>query len=398
MINFNFKENFFDTLHSRENTGSVKYNLRGKILSEELIPMWIADMDFQSPPAVIHAMTAVSEHGIFGYTDTDESYDAALCNWYYRRMGWKINPSWNIKTPGIMFGIAASLRALTEQSDSVLICQPVYYPFAKIILSNKRQPVVSELRLIDGRYEFDFEDIERKIVSNSIKLFLLCSPHNPVGRVWTRKELQEIGRICVKHGVYIVSDEIHSDFIYDGNNHIPIASVSDEVSERTITCTSPTKTFNLAGLQAANILVANEALRNKIQEACLATGYSYLNTMAIAATKAAYQHGEVWLNELLAYLQGNITILRNALLKLSGISLIQPEGTYLIWLDCRKLGLTAAELETLFLEKAGVWLHNGSTFGSGGSGFMRMNIACPSSVLITATRRIFQALKSITIG
>lgn len=393
MSNCCFEKSFFDTIHNRKNTGSVKYDTRPKgINPEELIPMWIADMDFQAPQAVIHALTAVSEHGIFGYTDTDEEYSTAVSDWYYRRMGWKILPEWIIKTPGVMFGISASIRALTGQSDGVLICQPVYYPFSTIILENKRQLVVSELRLADGRYEFDFEDIERKIIKNSVKLFLLCSPHNPVGRVWSKNELLEIGRICIKHGVYIVSDEIHSDFIYNGYRHIPIASISEELSVRTITCTSPTKTFNLAGLQVANIIVSDDMLRHKIRKACLTTGYGHLNTMAIVATKAAYQQGENWLNGLLAYLHENATVLRDAFLKHSDISLIQPEGTYLMWLDCRKLGLTDHELETLFWRKAGVWLHSGITFGEGGNGFMRMNIACPRSILLKAIQRIEQSL------
>ena len=384
---------FFDKVYERRNTGSIKYDSKLKgINADNLIPMWIADMDFKSPPAVEKALLDITKHGFFGYTDTDSDFDTVLCNWYHRHMKWAIQPEWIIKTPGVMFGISAAIRALTDPSDSILICQPVYYPFEKTILANGRHLVVSELLLIDGQYTFDFEDIEHKIVQNNVKMFLLCSPHNPIGRVWTEYELKKIGDICLRHGVYIVSDEIHCDFIYSGFRHVPIASLSDEISKITITCLAPTKTFNLAGLQAASIIVPNNNLRKKIRETCLSTGYSHLNIMTIAATKAAYQHGDEWLKELLTYLQGNIAVLKDAFPKQCDISLIQPEGTYLMWLDCRKLGLKDEELRTLFLEKAGVWLHSGSTFGIGGSGFMRMNIACPRITLETAVHRIKQAL------
>lgn len=386
-------DSFFDEIHERRNTGSVKYDSRPKgIRSDNLIPMWIADMDFKAPPAVEKALEGLTKHGLLGYTNTDRDYDAVLCSWYYRHMKWTIQPEWIINVPGVMFGITAAIRALTDPLSSILICQPVYYPFEKIILANDRRLVVSELRLIDGRYEFNFEDIENRIVQNKVKMFLLCSPHNPVGRVWTADELKRIGDICLKHEVYIVSDEIHCDFVYNGFRHIPMATISDEISELTITCLSSTKTFNLAGLQAASIIVSNTRLRKKIQAACLATGYSNLNIMAIAATKAAYRYGDEWLSVLLGYLQGNIDLLREAFPKQCDISLVQPEGTYLMWLDCRKLRLNGDELRTLFLKKAGVWLHNGSTFGAGGSGFMRMNIACPRLILKTAIDRIKQAV------
>lgn len=239
------------------------------------------------PPAVGESLQYVTEHGIFGYTLTDAEYDDLIISWYKKRMSWQIRPEWILKVPGVMFAIAASIQALTNPGDAVLICQPVYYPFAKIISSNNRRLVVSELKLNKERYEIDFADMEEKITQNSVKIFLLCSPHNPVGRVWTREELLSIGEICLRHNVIIISDEIHSDFIFNGY-HIPIASLSEELADRTITCTSPTKTFNLAGLQEANIIISNERIRHKVQKACLATGYSNLNTMAIAATKAAF--------------------------------------------------------------------------------------------------------------
>lgn len=379
-----FDHSFFDPKYDRTGTGAIKY----RNLPENTIPMWIADMDFKSPPAVTDALIKAAQHGIYGYGDTDDEYDALIVDWYDRRIGWKIEKDQILKIPGVMFGVAAAIRAVTEPNDAVLICQPVYYPFAKIIPDNHRRTVISELVLKNGRYEIDFEDFENKIKQEKVKVFLLCSPHNPVGRVWSRTELAEIARICLKNGVYIISDEIHSDFIYPGYKHIPIASLSDEIADRTITCLSPTKTFNLAGLQAANMVVPNRNLRIRIKKECAATGYSHLNIMATAATKAAYKHGEEWLEGLLQYLGQNADILRAAFPEDAPVSALNLEGTYLAWLDCRKLKMSPSELDNLFLGKAGIWLHNGQTFGTGGDGFMRMNIACPNSVLEEAIERI----------
>ncbi|MGN0549712.1 MAG: MalY/PatB family protein [Acutalibacteraceae bacterium] len=389
-----FSSDYFDTVYDRHTAGDIKYQAVPGV--ENVIPMWIADMDFKAPPAVKEALINSANHGIFGYTQTDEEYDNLIISWYKRRMDWSIKPEWILKSPGVMFAVSAAIRALTDEGDSVIICQPVYYPFAKIVSANKRKLVVSELRLENGQYKIDFCDLENKIRQNSVKVFLLCSPHNPVGRVWTRDELSEIGRICCKYNVIIISDEIHSDFVYGDRRHIPIATLSEEISDRTVTCTSPSKTFNLAGLQASDIIISNSDIRGKVHRALRATGYGELNTMAIAATKAVYKDGEAWLDALLSYLQENICILGEACTETGGeISLIQPEGTYLMWLDCRRLGLSDIELADFFLKKAGVRLHNGSTFGAGGNGFVRMNIACPKSVLRQALSQITNAINNL---
>lgn len=391
---FSMSSDYFDTVYDRHTAGDIKYQSVAGV--ENVIPMWIADMDFKAPPAVEEALIKSAKHGIFGYTETDEEYDSLVISWYKRRMGWSIKPEWILKAPGVMFAVSAAIRALTDEGDSVIICQPVYYPFAKIVPANKRRLVVSELQLTNGRYKIDFSDFETKIKQHSVKAFLLCSPHNPVGRVWTRDELSEIGRICCKHNVIIISDEIHSDFVYGNQQHIPISTLSEEIADRTVTCTAPSKTFNLAGLQASNIIVANTDIRRKLHGALRATGYEELNTMAIAATKAVYKDGEAWLDALLSYLQENIRILGKACTETDGgISLIQPEGTYLMWLDCRRLGLSDMELADFFLHKAGVRLHSGTTFGAGGSGFVRMNIACPKSLLVKAITQIDNAIKSV---
>lgn len=436
---------FFDQIWDRSHTGSIKYDLRPDGWNpqradcrypNDLIPMWVADMDFKVPPAVEQALIASASHGIFGYTDTDPAYDEALVNWYQQRMNWTISPEWNTKTPGVIFAISAAIRALTEPGDGVLIFQPVYYPFAKVIPNHNRKLVVSPLKLTmpaadlpqadcsrqaPARYEMDFEDLERKITEQNVRLVLISSPHNPVCRVWTREELTMLGEICLKHDVWIISDEIHSDLIFDGYRHIPLASISEAIADRTITCTAPSKTFNLAGLQASNIFISNQEARRKFRRACNLTGYSELNTMAVTATRAAYQCGAPWLEALLSYLQENIKLLEAAFPPVtvintddaanpagtantgihsaseqvgSRISLIHPQGTYLMWLDCRAMNRSDEQLADFFLNKAGLWLHNGSTFGQGGSGFMRMNIACPQSTIKEAISRIQLALSN----
>lgn len=390
---YSFSSDYFDTVYDRRTAGDIKYQSVAGV--ENVIPMWIADMDFKAPPAVEEALIKSAKHGIFGYTEPDEEYDGLVISWYKRRMGWSIKPEWILKAPGVMFAVSAAIRALTDEGDSVIICQPVYYPFAKIVPANKRTLIVSELQLTNGQYKIDFNDFETKIKQHSVKAFLLCSPHNPVGRVWTRDELSEIGRICCKYNIIIISDEIHSDFVYENQKHIPISTLSEEIACRTVTCTAPSKTFNLAGLQASNIIVQNTDIRRKLHRALRATGYEELNTMAIAATKAVYKDGEAWLDALLSYLQENIRILGEACAKTGGrISLIRPEGTYLMWLDCRRLGLPDIELADFFLKQAKVRIHSGTTFGAGGSGFVRMNIACPKAVLVKAITQIDSAIKN----
>lgn len=391
-------KSFFDKVYDRKNTGSLKYDIPGYYKSEykEIIPMWIADMDFKVPPKVEEELIKTAAHGIFGYTDTDKDYDESVAAWYKSKMNFDVNPGEIIKTPGVIFTISSAIRAFTKEGESVLICRPVYYPFTNIVKNNGRNLVVSNLVNVNGRYEIDFEDFEHKIKSENVKMFLLCSPHNPVGRVWTKAEIEKIGEICLANNVIIVSDEIHSDFVFGQNRHIPIATLSKEVADITITCTSPTKTFNIAGLQAANIFVSNKEMREKLSASCFATGYGELNTMAIAATKAAYKYGDEWLSNLLLYLEKNIAILDNELKKTRGkISLIKPEGTYLMWLDCKNLGLNDSQLGRFFVEKAGVWMHKGITFGENGSGFVRMNIAAPKKVLNEALKRIVSAAENI---
>ena len=373
----------FDAIHNRRIAGDIKYNCPSNV-----IPMWVADMDFQIPNEISDALIKEAKHGIFGYNEPDEEYMSLVTQWYKLRFDWEIRPEHIITSPGVMFSIGASINALTEIGDSILICQPVYYPFSKIVTANKRKLVISELTETNGRYKFNYDDIETKIKKHSVKMFLLCSPHNPVGRVWTKDELKKIGNICLANNVTIVSDEIHSDFIYQGNTHTPLASISDELAKMTVTCTAPSKTFNLAGLQASNTVVFDPVIRRKIEKSIAASGYFEINTMASVSTKAAYQYGGEWLDGLLSYLEESRQILQKAFPTDFPISLIQPEGTYLAWLDCRKTGLTSAQLNDVFLNNARVWLHKGDTFGKSGNGFMRLNFACPHIVLREAIDRI----------
>ena len=302
-------------------------------------------------------------------------------------MNWKIKKEEILCVPTVMFGISAAIRALTKINDSILISQPVYYPFSNIVLANDRKLVINPLVFNGKEYEFDFKDFENKIKEHNVKVYILCSPHNPVGRVWTKQELLSIAKICIKNNVIIISDEIHSDFIYDNYKHHPISSLSKQIAQNIVTAIAPTKTFNLAGLQAAHLVIRNKNIRDKVFKSVSATGFSTLTIPAIQAVKAVYKEGESWFNKLLKYLQQNRDILKNEFLN-TKISVNNMQGTYLAWIDCRNLNLSCEQIEKLFLKKAGVWLHKGSTFGIGGEGYMRLNIACPQKVLKKAITKI----------
>ena len=258
-----FGFSFFDEIYDRTKSSSIKYTNLPEAEKMPVIPMWIADMDFKSAPAITEALKGVAEHGIYGYGEKDDEYDQLVIDWYNRRMGWKIEKEELLTMPGVMFGVTMSIRALTKENDGVLICQPVYYPFEKVVLNNNRKLVVNELVLNNGRYEIDFNDFEEKIIKENVKAFLFCSPHNPVARVWEKEELEKIAEICLKHNVYIISDEIHSDFIFEGSKHIPICTLSEEIKQKTVTCIAPSKTFNIAGLQASNIIISDEKYEKK---------------------------------------------------------------------------------------------------------------------------------------
>ena len=384
----------FDTVPNRRGTNCFKYDFAREMgMPEDVLPLWVADMDFPTAPAVLERLHALAEHGIFGYTGVKDAYFSAVPNWYAQRFGWETQRSWLVTTPGVVFAIAIAIRAFTQKGDAILIQQPVYYPFANKVTENDRQLVVNPLVLKNGRYEMDFADMERKIVDYHVKMLLLCSPHNPVGRVWTKEELLRVGEICQKHGVLVVSDEIHADFTYAGHTHRVFASVKSEFADFTITCTAPSKTFNLAGLQNSNIFIPNRQLRHAYKKELSACGCGGTNCMGMAACQAAYEAGADWLEQLKQYLAGNLAYIRQFLReKLPDIALIEPEGTYLVWLDLRKLGLTEQQQRQLIVQDAKLWLDTGTLFGQGGEGFERINIACPRTTIEQAMQRLEHAV------
>ncbi|QNU68616.1 pyridoxal phosphate-dependent aminotransferase [Ruminiclostridium herbifermentans] len=386
----------FDEIIDRKNTNCLKYDFTfERKQRDDLLPLWIADMDFRLPDEIISDIQKAVAHGIFGYSDVKRSYFTTLYNWFQKNFNWELKEEWLVKTPGIVFAIALAIKAFTNKGESVLIQQPVYYPFSECILANKRKLVNNQLVYKDGKYTIDYEDFESKIINEHVKLFLLCSPQNPTGRVWTKDELTRIGEICLKHKVIVLSDEIHCDFVYPGNTHTVFASISEEFAMNSIICTAPSKTFNIAGLQVSNIFIPNKTLRNAFRDEYDASGYSQLNSIGLVACQSAYSKGEAWLNELKVYLKENLDFVRNFLAEnLPEIKLVEPEGTYLIWLDCSGLGLTYKELEKIIIDKAKLWLDGGIIFGRKTALFERINIACPRSILEQALKNLEQAIHS----
>ncbi len=380
----------FDELIERKNTNSIKYDFakeRGK--PEDILPLWVADMDFQTPICVRDALINSTQHGIFGYSDVKESYVETLQKWFSEKFDFQIESSWLVKTPGVVFAICQAINAFTEVGDAVMIQRPVYYPFFESIEKNGRNVVNNALVYENGKYEIDFLDFEEKIIKNHVKLFILCNPHNPVGRVWTKEELIKMGDICLKHGVLVVSDEIHADFVREGFIHSVFTNLKKEFLDISIICTAPSKTFNLAGLQVSNIFIPNEGLRSKFKKEITKTGYSQLNTLGLVACQAAYEMGTPWLVALKQYLEENLIYVRNFLVEnLPQLKLIEPEGTYLLWVDFKSLGLEDKELDHLIVNKGKLWFDTGTMFGVEGSGFQRINIACPREILKEALQRL----------
>ena len=393
----------FDKIINRKGTNCLKYDYaveRGK--PADVLPLWVADMDFTVSEEITKSLHAAVDHGIYGYTQPKDAYYNAITNWMEKNHNWKTKREWIMKTPGVVFALGAAVKAFTKPEDAVLIQNPVYYPFTNIIRDNDRRVIdntlVYEKRVTEGKsqYSIDYEDFERKIVQEHIKLFILCNPHNPVGRVWTREELQQLGEICLRHHVIVVSDEIHNDFVYPGFEHTVFANVDPRFTEFTVTCTAPSKTFNLAGLQISNIFISNETLREAFQKEIDKTGYDEPNALGAVACEAAYRGGQEWLDQLRAYLLENLNFLRAYLQeKIPQIHLVEPEGTYLVWLDCSELGISGKELDQFIVEKAGLWLDGGAMFGPSGADFQRVNIACPRATLELALDKLKEAVDNL---
>ncbi|MBD5468048.1 MAG: pyridoxal phosphate-dependent aminotransferase [Lachnospiraceae bacterium] len=384
----------FDRIIDRKGTRSLKYDFavrRG--MPEDILPLWVADMDFRTSSYIEDALAERVQHGIFGYSDVQTPYFEIVRDWMKRHHNWETQEQWLVKTPGVVFAIAMAVKAYTEPGDCVLLQPPVYYPFSEVIKDNGRTVVNNVLYLgDDNRYHIDFDDFEKKIVENRVKLFFLCNPHNPVGRVWSREELTRLGDLCVKHHVIVISDEIHHDFIFQGE-HIVFAGLKKEYEDISITCTSPSKTFNLAGMVLSNIFIPNHGLRHQFYRQMDAAGISQLGVMGLVACEAAYRDGEEWYQAMRSYVADNIAFTRKYVEEnIYGVRMIEHEGTYLVWLDCRETGLSAEELDERIIHQAKLWLDSGKIFGECGRGFQRVNVACPRSVLAQALERLKNAL------
>ncbi|MCI8377055.1 MAG: pyridoxal phosphate-dependent aminotransferase [Lachnospiraceae bacterium] len=380
----------FDTVIDRRNTKCLKYDFaEARGMPGDVLPMWVADMDFKTSSYVEDAVAEWARHGIFGYSEVQAHYFGTVREWMKGHHGWEPQEKWLVKTPGVVFALAMAVRAYTEPGDAVLIQQPVYYPFSEVIRDNGRKVVSSDLYLgRDQRYHIDFDDLEKKIKEEKIRLFLLCSPHNPVGRVWTAEELNQIGDICIRYGVTVVSDEIHHDFIFRGEHH-EFAGLKKEYEEISVICTSPSKTFNLAGMMLSNIFIPNQKLRRKFRKEMDAAGISQLGIMGLVACEAAYSKGDEWYQAMMSYVGDNIDFIRQYVREhLPGVSVVQQEATYLVWLDFRGLGLEPEELDRRIIHQAKLWLDSGKIFGPCGRGFQRINVACPRSILEEALWRL----------
>jgi len=377
----------FDKIIDRSDSYSIKYEPTWRGKPSDVLPLWVADMDFAAPPCVQEALEQRTKHGIYGYSEPDSKYFDIVQKWFEERFNWKAERDWLTITPGVVNALYIAIHAFTKPGEGVAIQQPVYYPFESSIKKTGRQLFVNELVLKDGRYIIDFDDFEEKI--KQAKMFILCNPHNPVGRVWEKEELTRMGEICLRYGVIVVADEIHQDFIFPEHKHLVFASLNKDFDNIAITCTSPSKTFNLAGLLHANIFISNKTMREKFKAEYAQIGIGQPGIMGLLACKAAYESGAEWLDELMEYLGQNMLLLKTYLSNhVPKIKFIEPEGTYLAWLDFREFGLSEQKLDEAVTHRGKLWLNAGYTFGKGGKGFERINVACPRSVLHKAMERL----------
>ncbi len=388
----------FDQVINRYGTDCIKYDFKKRRgMPEDVLPLWVADMDFQAPQEVIDTLVKKSQHGIYGYSESGDAYFESFANWYKEYFNWEVKRPWLVKTPGVVYAVTQAIHAFTEVGDGVMIQEPVYYPFKESVEVNNRKIVINELIYDQNEYKIDFEAFEKQIVEERVKLFILCSPHNPVGRVWTKEELIRMGDICLANDVLVVADEIHADFTYNGYEHYVFAKLKEEYAPITITCTAPSKTFNLAGLHISNVVISSGKRRKRYREAIERSGFSQLSIMGLVACEAAYSYGHEWLKQLKIYLEANLDYFINRLeSEIPGAKVVKPEGTYLVWVDIsgvEKLkGMTPKELDSFMVDEAKLWLDGGTMFGAGGEGFQRFNIACPRSILVQALDQLVNAI------
>ena len=381
----------FDEIIPRRGTNSYKWDSAG---DADVLPMWVADMDFRTAPPVVEALRKRVEHGIFGYVRVPDAYYAAVTNWFARRHDWQIEKEWIIYTTGVVPALSAVIKALTAPGDKVMVQTPVYNCFFSSIRNNGCGMIANPLIYRNGTYQIDFADLEQKAADPSVKVLLLCNPHNPAGRVWTKQELTRIGDICIRNNVWVVADEIHCELVFPGHTYIPFASISQEFLMHSVTCTSPSKAFNLAGLQIADIISADTDIRTKIDKAININEVCDVNPFGVEALMAAYNDGEEWLEELKQYLFANYNYLRVYFEEyLPEFPVATLEGTYLVWADCSVLNQSSDETVKTLLEKEKLWVNEGSLYGEAGEGFIRINIACPRQQLIEGLNRLRRALK-----
>ena len=385
----------FDELIDRRNTGAVKTDLCKKMFgTDDLIPLWVADMDFRTPDFIIDAINNRCKHPILGYTVPDEEYFHSIIRWIDARHGWKLERSWLGFLPGIVPGLAFAVNALTQTGDQIIIQPPVYPPFIHVPSKNDRELIYNPLKVVDGRFEMDLEDLEYKITDRT-RMFILCNPHNPGGRTWDADTLIKVAEICHKHGVLVVSDEIHSDMALPGNVHTPFASVSELAEQNSITYMAPSKTFNMAGLVSSSYIIPNSEIQKKFSDFMDNSELANGNIFAYVAAQAAYEKGTEWLSEMISYIQGNVDYIVEFLEKnVPQIKPMIPQASFLIWLDCAGLEMNSHQLQEFMVKEARLGLNKGTTFGPGGEQHLRLNIGCSREVLKQAMEQLKSAINS----
>jgi cystathionine beta-lyase len=376
----------FDEVVVRRNSHSVKWDAAA---DDRILPMWVADMDFRTAPAIVEALRRRVDHGIFGYTQVPDAYYDSITGWFERRHGFGFRKEWTLYTTGVVPALSAVIRALTDPGDCIMMQTPVYNCFFSSVRNMGCEAVFNPLRYRDGVYTIDFDDLEQKAADPKVKILLLCNPHNPVGRVWKSDELTRIGAICLANGVTVVSDEIHCDFVYAGHRHIPFASIGDEFLQHSVTCTAPSKTFNLAGVQVANIHAADEAIRQRIDKALNIHEVCSISPFAVDALMAAYNEGADWIDQLKDYLYDNYLYLKDFFKEnFPQFHVLPLEATYLVWIDCSALHRPSDDIARVLLEQQHLWVNAGTMYGQAGEGFIRLNIACPRATLAEGLERL----------
>jgi cystathionine beta-lyase len=386
----------FDEPIQRENTDSFKFDYTHEYFgTSDLIPMWVADMDFRTPDFILEALRKRTRHEILGYSIRPESFFQAIIKWYRQRQDWAIERDWILFSPGVVAALSMAVNAFTEEGEKVIVQPPVYHPFFSVVRDNKRKLVYNTLVEDEGYYRMDLDDLKQKIDRHT-KLLILCHPHNPVGRVWTPEELKDLADLCLENKIVILSDEIHSDLVFQPQVHAPLSTLSDEIADNTITCVAASKTFNLAGLPSSAVIIPNEKLRSRFSHEVQKGHFQMGNIFGTIAMETAYNQGGGWLDQLLAYLRGNVDFLADyTATNLPGIHVRPPEATYLAWLDMKNLGMKSKQLRDFMTREAKIGCNDGPTFGPGGRGFQRLNFACPRSLLQKAMQQLKQAVEKI---